>query len=80
MNEIIAKLIIENIYKEIKIKALAKDLFDNNIVSKEEVNLKAKNLLKDKFFLLEELKNILPDDTPEETFNSILNSISKIEI
>lgn len=80
MDEIITNLILENIYKEVKIKALAGVIFDNNIISKDEVNLKAQNLLKDKKFLSEELKAILPDNTTKEIFNSILKSISDIKI
>ena len=51
MNEIIANLLIENLYQEIKIAALAKTLFENNIISEKEFNDKTSKLLKDKDFL-----------------------------
>ena len=35
MNEIIANLLIENLYQEIKITALAKLLFENNIIKQD---------------------------------------------
>lgn len=51
MNEIIANLLIENLYQEIKITALAKLLFENNIISEKELDDKTSKLLKDKDFL-----------------------------
>ena len=73
MNEIIANLLIENLYKEIKIAALAKILFENNIISEKEFNDKTAKLLKDKDFLKKQLNKILPEDTYKEIFHNILN-------
>ena len=58
MNEIIANLLIENLYQEIKITALAKLLFENNIISEKELDDKTSKLLKDKDFLKKQLNKI----------------------
>lgn len=73
MNEIIANLLIENLYQEIKIAALAKTLFENNIISEKEFNDKTSKLLKDKDFLKKQLNKILSEDTYQEIFHNILN-------
>ena len=73
MNEIIANLLIENLYQEIKIAALAKTLFENNIISEKEFNDKTSKLLKDKGFLKKQLNKILSEDTYQEIFHNILN-------
>lgn len=74
MNEIIANLLIENLYHEIKIAALAKILFENNIISEKEFNDKTSKLLKDKDFLKKQLNKILSEDTYQEIFHNILNN------
>lgn len=73
MNEIIANLLIENLYQEIKIAALVKILFENNIISEKEFNDKTSKLLKDKDFLKKQLNKILSEDTYQEIFHNILN-------
>ena len=73
MNEIIANLLIENLYQEIKITALAKLLFENNIISEKELDDKTSKLLKDKDFLKKQLNKILPEDIYQESFQNILN-------
>ena len=73
MNEIIANLLIENLYQEIKIAALPKILFENNIISEKEFNDKTSKLLKDKDFLKKQLNKILSEDTYQEIFHNILN-------
>ena len=73
MNEIIANLLIENLYQEIKITALAKLLFENNIISEKELDDKTSKLLKDKDFLKKQLNKILSEDTYQEIFHNILN-------
>ena len=74
MNEIIANLLIENLYQEIKITALAKLLFENNIISEKELDDKTSKLLKDKDFLKKQLNKILPEDIYQESFQNILNN------
>lgn len=76
MNEIIANLLIENLYQEIKIAALAKILFENNIISEKEFNDKTSKLLKDKDFLKKQLNKILSEDTYQEIFHNILNDFT----
>ena len=73
MNEIIANLLIENLYQEIKITALAKLLFENNIISEKELDDKTSKLLKDKDFLKKQLNKILPENIYQESFQNILN-------
>nr|DAY45071.1 MAG TPA: hypothetical protein [Caudoviricetes sp.] len=74
MTEIIANLIIENIYQEVKIATLEKILFENNIISEKEFNDKTSKLLKDKDFLTKKLKKLLSENTPQELFDKILNN------
>ena len=74
MTEIIANLIIENIYQEVKIATLEKILFENNIISEKEFNDKTSKLLKDKDFLTKKLKKLLSENTPQELFDNILNN------
>ena len=74
MTEIIANLIIENIYQEVKMATLEKILFENNIISEKEFNDKTSKLLKDKDFLTKKLKKLLSENTPQELFNNILNN------
>ena len=38
MNESVVKLIVELISEKIKLEALSKTLFDNNVISKDETN------------------------------------------
>ena len=73
MNEIIANLLIENLYQEIKITALAKLLFENNIISEKELDDKTSKLLKDKEILKKQLNKILPEYIYKESFQNILN-------
>ena len=73
MNEIVVNLLIENLYQEIKITALAKLLFENNIISEKELDDKTSKLLKDKDFLKKQLNKILPEDIYQESFQNILN-------
>ena len=74
MNEIIANLVIENFYQEVKIRVLAEILFENNIISKNEFNNKFSKLLEDKDFLKKQLNKTMSEDEFPELFNSILNN------
>lgn len=74
MNEIIANLVIENFYQEVKIRVLAEILFENNIISKNEFNNKFSKLLEDKDFLKKQLNKTMSEDEFPKLFNSILNN------
>lgn len=59
-----------------KIKALSKTLFDNNIISKDEVNKNIKELQNNELFLKEELIKLFQNDINLNTIEEIVTQLN----
>lgn len=77
MNESIVKLIVEVISEKIKLEALSKTLFDNNVISKDETNRNINKIMSDEKFLKEEISNLFSDNIDPDIIKSILNHFTK---
>ena len=59
-----------------KVKALSKTLFDNNIISKDEVNKNIKELQNNESFLKEELIKLFQNDINLNTIKEIVTQLN----
>lgn len=59
-----------------KVKALSKTLFDNNIISKDEVNKNIKELQNNELFLKEELIKLFQNDINLNTIEEIVTQLN----
>lgn len=59
-----------------KVKALSKTLFDNNIISKDEVNKNIKELQNNESFLKEELIKLFQNDINLNTIEEIVTQLN----
>ena len=75
MNTITIRLIIKLIQEKAKTQALMKTLVDNNIISKDELNKNIHDIMSNENLLQNELLEIFPDDSTNETITSMLNYI-----